>query len=571
MLINMPPQLTIIIPFLNEKEEVSNTVRSIREHSNSDEVVILLINDASDDDYDYRQVAETYQTEYILNPVRLGVAASRDMGVAQAHTPYVMLLDAHMRFYDDNWLGRIIDELEKDEKALLCCQTKGLQIVDGKPVEISGRPLSYGACVNFYTGRLLFECEWIFYENEEKRALHTVLIPCVLGATYCCSKKYWQYLRGVEGLTCYGNDEPYISMKVYMEGGSCKLLKDVTVGHIYRSVPPYRVEDFTRIYNRLLLSELLLPDDYKARLFSQTISYYYCYNYQDALFLLYKNRREINALKQYYKGIFKHDFTYYESINRRGHNFINIVENREVLLKEIAHHVILNTNLTSGIGLLNGKMGIVLFLFHYGRHTENDVYIQLAEKILDDVIDNININTPLSFHEGLMGIGWAVEYLHQKGLIDGDTNDILEAVDNKVMESFSPSVMEDLNLDKGLGGIVQYVLARLYTIEKEKKENSFASDFLCSLYEKVKRVLDNKTRNSDSLAVFIRFVTYFEELVPIQAPSIYDIVYLRFPLGDYQPEKYVSGLDGNSGAGLKLIFETLKSTLPFCNSKIEYI
>lgn len=37
------------------------------------------------------------------------------------------------------------------------------------------------------------------------------------------------------------------------------------------------------------------------------------------------------------------------------------------------------------------------------------------------------------------------------------------------MESFSPLVMEDLNLDKGLGGIVQYVLARLYTIEKEKK------------------------------------------------------------------------------------------------------
>ena len=566
----MNPRLTIIIPFLNEKEEVANTVRSIREHSNSNEVAILLINDASDDGYDYRQVAETYQTEYILNPLRQGVAASRDMGVAHARTPYVMLLDAHMRFYDDRWFGRIVDELEKDGKALLCCQTKGLQMVDGRVVEIAGRPLSYGACVNFYTGRLLFECEWIFHENEREKELNTVRVPCVLGATYCCSKAYWQHLRGVEGLVCYGNDEPYISLKVYLEGGSCKLLKDVNVGHIYRSVPPYKIEDFTRIYNRLLLSELLLPDDYKARIFSQTISYYYCYNYQDALFLLYKNRREISDLKQYYKGIFKHDFTYYESINRQGHNFINIVENREVLLKEIAHHVILNTSLTSGIGLLNGRMGIVLFLFHYGRHTENDVYIQLAEKILDEVIDNINTNTPLSFHNGVMGIGWAVEYLHQKGFIGGDTNDILEAVDKKVMELFSLAT-EDLNLDKGLGGIVHYVLARLYTIERERKENSFASDFLCSLYEKVKGVLDNKTRNSDSLAVFIRFVTYFEKLVPIQAPSIYDIVYLRFPLGDYQPEKYVSGLDGNSGAGLKLIFETLKLTLPFSNSKVEYI
>ena len=76
----MDSRLTIIIPFLNEKEEVANTVRSIREYSNSDEVAILLINDASDDGYDYQQVAKTYQTEYILNPVRLGVAASRDMG-----------------------------------------------------------------------------------------------------------------------------------------------------------------------------------------------------------------------------------------------------------------------------------------------------------------------------------------------------------------------------------------------------------------------------------------------------------------------------------------------------------
>lgn len=566
----MNPQLTIIIPFLNEKEEVANTVRSIREYSNSDEVIILLINDASDDGYNYQQVAETYHTEYILNPVRLGVAASRDMGVARSHTPYVMLLDAHMRFYDDKWLGRIIGELEKDEKALLCCQTKGLQIADGKLAEINGRPLSYGACINFYTGRLLCECEWIFHENEEERALHTVRIPCVLGATYCCSKKYWQYLRGGEGLMCYGNDEPYISMKVYMEGGSCKLLKDVAVGHIYRAAPPYGIEDYTRIYNRLLLSELLLPEDYKARFFSQTISYYYCYNYKDALFLLYENRCQISALRQYYKEIFKHDFSYYEGINNQGHNFTDIVENREELLKDIAHHVILNANLAPGIGLLNGKMGIVLFLFHYGRHSGNEVYIQLAEKILDDTFDIIDANIPLSFYDGLMGIGWAVEYLYQKGFIQGDTNDILEDVDKKVMELFSPA-MEDLNLDKGLGGIVQYVLIRLYTIEKEGKEKPFTPDFLRCLYKKVKGILDNKVKGSDSLAIFIRFLTYFEKLSAIQSPSIYDIIYLRIPLEEYRPEKYVPGLDGNSGAGLKLIFETLKSAISLSSSKVEYI
>lgn len=566
----MSPLLTIIIPFLNEKEEVANTVQNIRTYSNSDDIVILLINDASDDGYNYQKVAETYHTEYILNPVRLGVAASRNLGVAHSHTPYVMLLDAHMRFYDNKWMSRIIDELEKDEKVLLCCQTKGLAIVDGKLIEIRNRPLSYGAYVNLYTGRLLFECQWIFNEDKETTDLQTIRIPCVLGATYCCSKEYWQYLRGVEGLECYGNDEPYISIKVYLDGGSCKLLKDVVVGHIYRDTPPYVLGDYSRIYNRLLLSELLLPEDYKARFFSQLISYYFHYNYKDALFLIYENRRRIEALKRYYKGIFKYDFYYYEELNCRCVNFTDIVENREELLKDIAHHVILNTNLTSGIGLLSGKTGIVLFLYHYSRYSGNEIYSQLAEKVLEDVFNYINANTLLDFYDGLMGIGWAVEYLYQNGFIQGDTNDILEDVDKKVIELFSPAI-EDLNLNKGLGGIVHYVLARLYTIEKEGKKNPFTIDFLQQLYERVKSILDNKIKDSDSLAIFIRFLTYVEKLTPIQSPSIYDIIYLRIPVEEYRPEKYVSGLDGNSGAGLKLIFEQRKPVDCFDNSKVEYI
>ena len=39
----MNPKLTIIIPFLNEGEEVARTVKSIREHSNQEEIIILLI------------------------------------------------------------------------------------------------------------------------------------------------------------------------------------------------------------------------------------------------------------------------------------------------------------------------------------------------------------------------------------------------------------------------------------------------------------------------------------------------------------------------------------------------
>ena len=80
LLLMIMSKLTVIIPFLNEGEELENTLRSIREHSDG-EVDILVINDASTDGWDYGDVARKYRAEYMMNKQRLGVAASRDLGV----------------------------------------------------------------------------------------------------------------------------------------------------------------------------------------------------------------------------------------------------------------------------------------------------------------------------------------------------------------------------------------------------------------------------------------------------------------------------------------------------------
>jgi hypothetical protein len=542
--------LTIIIPFLNEKEEVINTVKSIRNNSNSEKITILLINDASDDGFDYRGIAEKYNTEYILNHKRLGVAASRDLGVRKSRTPYVMFLDAHMRFYNNIWIDRIINELRQDTKVLLCCQTKGLMLVDGEVIEIKNRPPSFGACIDIYNEKRLLECKWIFNENESDS--HTIRIPCVLGAAYSCSREYWLYLKGLNGLMYYGNDESYISIKVYLEGGSCKLLKDIVVGHIYRDYPPYNLENTYRLYNRFLIAELLLPESHKARIFSQISKFDH---YEDALFILYKNRKKIHLLKKYYNKILKYGFSYFEKLNNQFHTFIDIVENKEELLRNITHHIILNNNLIPEIGLLSGKLGIVIFLFHYGHYSNNDIYNQFSEEILDNILDNITNDIPLNFHDGLIGIGWGIEYLYQNRFIQGDINDILEEIDKKILE-FDTTIIEDLNLNNGLGGIFHYILSRLYTIEKENRKNPFNFNFLSKLYKTAVNILDNN-KNSDSLAIFIRYVMFFEKITVIQQPSIYDIMYLKIPQ-DYQFKKFVSGLDGNASVGLKLIFEKLK-------------
>lgn len=118
-------ELTVIITFLNENVEVERTLASLKKHTNSD-IDIILVNDHSDDYYDYKGVAQNYNALYVENRIRMGVAASRDKGVSMVKTPFALLLDAHMRFYSDNWYDILMRNLHANSNILFCCQSKVL-------------------------------------------------------------------------------------------------------------------------------------------------------------------------------------------------------------------------------------------------------------------------------------------------------------------------------------------------------------------------------------------------------------------------------------------------------------
>lgn len=84
-----PNLLTVIIPFLNEGEEVVATVRSVRQ-TVGDRVDILVVNDASYDGFPYGEQLASYGVHYVLNRTRRGVAASRDLFPA-ARRPHAFL------------------------------------------------------------------------------------------------------------------------------------------------------------------------------------------------------------------------------------------------------------------------------------------------------------------------------------------------------------------------------------------------------------------------------------------------------------------------------------------------
>lgn len=251
------PKLTLILTFFNEGRQLLETLKSFKETANMP-VEVILINDASTDSFDYKKTAKDFDAYYIEHSERKGPAISRNEGIEICTTDYFLLLDAHMRVYQSDWSYRIVEELEKNKNILLCCSTLSLN-KNGQIIEQN--PVGYGAFFNLKN----LAVHWVSEYNKVQEDFMEV--PCVLGASYACSKKYWNYLKGLDGLLAYGFEEQFISIKVWLSGGRCLVMKSVKCGHIFReeSEAPFEISTDEYYLNQLLIVELLYDSEYKQK------------------------------------------------------------------------------------------------------------------------------------------------------------------------------------------------------------------------------------------------------------------------------------------------------------------
>lgn len=84
--------------------------------------------------------------------------------------------------------------------------------------------------------------------------------------------------------------------------------------------------------------------------------------------------------------------------------------------------------------LMNGNMGLCVFLHHFAHNTNSPEYEQLADGLLDQVFANLSTSASPDFENGLAGIGWGIEYLVQNGFAEGNTDEVLEEIDNKIFK-----------------------------------------------------------------------------------------------------------------------------------------
>lgn len=254
--------LTCIITFYNEGDEIEKTVSSIR--ATSKNTRIILVNDNSTDNYNYEKLRDLYNCEYYITPKNLGVAGAREFAIDKCNTKYFVLLDGHMRFYTNDWDEVILNELGKDENVIVC--TEGIRIEKNTDVEYINEnnklsnyyPLK-AAYIDFSSYHRFLHPVQLTRAPKSYDNKICIKIPCILGAVYAMSKNWWNKIGGLKCLQCYGGDEQLLSISTYLKGGTCKLLSNVQVGHVYKS--SYSYHNNIKIgFNYLLLSYLFFDN-----------------------------------------------------------------------------------------------------------------------------------------------------------------------------------------------------------------------------------------------------------------------------------------------------------------------
>jgi hypothetical protein len=196
-------------------------------------------------------------------------------------------------------------------------------------------------------------------------------------------------------------------------------------------------------------------------------------------------------------------------------------ENDKELLHRIARYLMLHASFTSSPGLLNGKMGIAWFFYHYFRYTRNKNHDNFAGLLLDEVCAEIHRETPLNFREGLCGIGWAIAYLIRNKFVRADPNETLEELDRRIVE-WDVRKIADNSLETGLKGIACYVISRR---QNSAKDNPF---FTQAYWNDLKVALNGNMENPQTINDLYNPVSQIVSNIKFNAAKLFEVPY---PIG----------------------------------------
>lgn len=222
-------------------------------------------------------------------------------------------------------------------------------------------------------------------------------------------------------------------------------------------------------------------------------------------------------------------------------------------LQRLARYLMLRTSHQNNLGLLNGKIGVVIFFYHYSDYVNMNIYKKFAEELIDEVYNEMSDNCGCDFVNGLSGIAWGVEYLIRNNFVKADPNEVLIDLDKRILLTDVRRV-EDVTLETGLKGLAYYVISRCANRDSfdEFISKNYIYDLICSLRnnsnkeEEINLIIDdlNSILNYEHININNYFLDKIIENTKYDNNKLFETIR---PLGIIN--------NGFSGVGLKLMKE----------------
>lgn len=153
------------------------------------------------------------------------------------------------------------------------------------------------------------------------------------------------------------------------------------------------------------------------------------------------------------------------------------IRNKENM-KDLLRFGVLRTEALEGHGLYDGKLGMIILFYEYSRYSRDTLYNRFADEMLESLLD-LPENLPPGFSNGLSGIGWGITYLLRENFVEGDIDDILSEVDERLMRSAD---LQDDNI-KGLLTYVSYREIYMKQLGKEVEYETWRASILEKYYK----------------------------------------------------------------------------------------
>ena len=128
-------------------------------------------------------------------------------------------------------------------------------------------------------------------------------------------------------------------------------------------------------------------------------------------------------------------------------------------LQRIIREIIPLSGFTSSVGLLNGKMGISMLLYQYTKYIHDAEVEDYTGYLINEIIENLAEASFCDFDSGFIGIGWGVNQLIADGLIEIDSDEMLEDIDKALWDETGLCLVES----EQMAGVGLYILSRKET------------------------------------------------------------------------------------------------------------